>query len=268
MSCGLDNAPPADEPPGELVRPAKDRVVIYPQVVEAIVPALNEEGAIANVVRGLLAEGVARVIVVDNGSSDDTAREAERAGASVVHESRRGYGRACQAGMAALGNAQIVVFADGDGCDDPRDLASLIAPIIRGDAEMCLGSRMTGQADVGAVPWHSRFGNWLCSGLLRVLFHQKVTDLGPFRAIRRDALDSLGMSHPHLGWTAEMQAKAALLNLRVAEAPVRYRRRASGRSKITGSMMASIRAGAVIIGTICRLRIIGRRSIPGGGRSR
>jgi len=229
--------------------------------VVAIVPALNEEGAIADVVRGLLRNGASRVIVGDNRSADNTARRARDAGATVVHEPRRGYGLACLAGMAALDDARIVVFADGDGCDDPRDLPALVEPILNDRADLCLGSRMSGSADKGAVPLRSRFGNWLAAWLLRALFGQTVTDLGPLRAIRRDALDSLAMSHPHLGWTAEMQAKAALLNLRVVEIPVRYRRRATGQSKITGRLFASIKAGVVILSTIVRIRVLGRRSI-------
>ena len=122
----------------------------------------------------------------------------------------------------------MIVIADGDGCDDPEDLPRILEPVITGQAEMCLGSRMTGEAEPGAIPFHSRFGNWLAAICLRVLFRQNVTDMGPFRAIRADALKSMRMSEPNFGWNVEMQTKAALAGMRVVEAPVRYRTRKTG----------------------------------------
>lgn len=226
----------------------------HPQIA-VIVPALNESGSIGAVVRGMIEHGASRVIVVDNGSTDDTSAVARTAGAEVVSEPRRGYGRACMAGIDVLGNADIVVFADGDGADDPRDLPGLLAPVLSGDAALCIGSRTRGDSEKGALPPHSVFGNRLGAFLIRILFGQKVTDMGPFRAITRPALDSLRMSDPNFGWNVEMQAKAALLGLDVAEIPVRYRRRRTGQSKITGDPRKSLQAGAVIIGTIVRIRL-------------
>ena len=230
--------------------------------VSVIIPALNEQDAIGDVVSGMLANGADEVIVVDNGSTDSTADNARAAGGRVVVEKHRGYGRACLAGMGALRDAEIVVFADGDGCDDPADMPAILAPIIRGEADLSLGSRMSGESEKGAIPFQSRFGNCLASTCMRLLFGQKVTDLGPFRAIRSDALMSLGMSDPNFGWTVEMQARAALARLRVAETPVHYRCRRTGRSKITGNLTRSLEAGAVILVTILKIRIHGRKLLP------
>ena len=144
----------------------------------------------------------------------------------------------------------MIVIADGDGCDDPQDLHRILEPVLSGDAEMCLGSRMTGEAEPGAIPFHSRFGNWLGAACLRLLFGQKVTDMGPFRAIRADALKSMHMSAPNFSWNVEMQTKAALAGMRVVEVPVHYMQRKAGSSKITGSIVKSLEAGAVILGTI------------------
>ena len=228
-------------------------------VIEVIIPALDEEGSIGRVVRGFYNRGVARVIVADNGSSDATSDAATDAGAFVAWEPTRGYGRACLAGMAALSSADIVVFADGDGCDDPDDLHHITRPIAEGAADLCIGSRMSGISEAGALPAHSRFGNRLAAMLMRLLFGQRVTDMGPFRAIRRDVLESFGMSEPNFGWNVEMQAKAALGGWRVAEVPVRYRLRMSGRSKITGNLRKSLKAGYVIISTILRIRLTCRK---------
>lgn len=227
--------------------------------VSVIIPALNEQDAIGDVVSGMLANGADEAIVVDNGSTDSTADNGRAAGARVVVEKHRGYGRACLAGIGALRDAEIVVFADGDGCDDPTDLPAILAPIVRGEADLSLGSRMSGESEKGAIPFHSRFGNRLASTCMRLLFGQKVTDLGPFRAIRFEALMSLRMTDPNFGWTVEMQAKAALASLRVAETPVRYRCRRTGKSKITGNLTKSVEAGVVILGTIVKIRVHGRK---------
>lgn len=230
-------------------------------LIEVIIPALNEAGAIGRVVRGMLSHGATRVIVADNGSTDETARFAAEAGATVVHEPIRGYGRACLAGFTSLQYDGIVVIADGDACDDPRDLPRLLAPIREGVADMVLGSRLAGFAEAGALPLHSLFGNWLAVQGMRLCFGQRVTDMGPFRAIRREALRQLHMAEPNFGWNVEMQAKAALARLRVIEIPVRYRKRSTGTSKITGSMRKSIEAGVIIIGAILKYRFLGRRSL-------
>jgi glycosyltransferase involved in cell wall biosynthesis len=225
--------------------------------VTAIIPALNEEGSIGAVVSGLLQYGADEVVVVDNGSTDSTAGAAYEAGARVVTEDRRGYGSACLAGIKAIEETDIVVFADGDGCDDPADLPSLLQALKDGTADMVIGSRNRGLAEPGALPPHSRFGNWLASLLLRLLYGQRVTDLGPFRAVKFQALRSLGMKDTGYGWTVEMQAKAALLGLTVAEVPVHYRKRAAGKSKITGNLRASAIAGCVILRTLFSIRVIG-----------
>jgi len=226
-------------------------------IVIAIIPALNEEKSIGAVVSGLLRHGSDEVIVVDNGSEDSTPDVAREAGARVVAETRRGYGSACLAGIRALGQTDVVVFADGDGCDDPSDLPALIRPILDGTADMVIGSRMSGLAERGALPAHSRFGNWLAGLLLRRMYGQRVTDMGPFRAMEFQSLRSLGMKDTGYGWTAEMQAKAALSGLRVVEIPVHYRRRSTGQSKITGSAAASAAAGWVILRMLFSLRLQG-----------
>ena len=218
--------------------------------VNVVIPALNEEHSISSVIEGMLANGGTKVVVVDNGSDDDTARIARQAGAVVVSEPRRGYGWACQAGIAASQDADVIVFADGDACDDPRDLQLLVAPILNDEADFVIGSRMSGDAEPGALPLHSRLGNWLAARCLRLFYGQQVTDMGPFRAIRSDALTAMKMSAPNFGWTVEMQAKAALMGLRVTEVPVRYWKRKTGKSKITGSVTKSAEAGAVILWTI------------------
>ena len=155
----------------------------------------------------------------------------------------------------------IVVIADGDGCDDPADLPRLLAPIRAAVADLVLGSRMIGCAEAGALPLHSRWGNWLAVQGMRVCFGQRVTDMGPFRAIRREALLRLHMAEPNFGWNVEMQAKAALAGLRVVEIPVAYRKRTTGTSKITGSLYQSIAAGGVILGSIVKYRLQGQSAL-------
>jgi glycosyltransferase involved in cell wall biosynthesis len=223
--------------------------------ITGIVPALNEEGAISGAVSGLLSHGAHEVIVVDNGSSDWTVQAARQAGARVIFEPKMGYGYACLAGICATRQADVVVFADGDGSDDPADLPSLIRPITEGRADMVIGSRLAGKADRGALPIHSRVGNRIASVMLRVIYGQKATDLGPFRAVRFQTLRELGMREKGFGWTAEMQAKAALAGLRVSEVPVHYRKRRAGQSKITGNLRASVLAGWVIVRTLVLTRI-------------
>lgn len=230
-------------------------------IVTAVIPVLNEEATIGSVVSGLMDNGASEVVVVDNGSTDGTVEAATAAGARVVFEPRRGYGSACLAGIAAVDRAGVVVFADGDGCDDPKDLPALIEPIKTGRADMVIGSRLAGRLDPGALPIHSRVGNRIASVMLRLIYGQKASDLGPFRAIRLDSLKVLRMQDTGFGWTAEMQAKAAMLGLRVVEVPVHYRKRAAGQSKITGNMMASIVAGWIIIKTLLLTRIRARHLV-------
>jgi glycosyltransferase involved in cell wall biosynthesis len=230
--------------------------------VAVIIPALDEEDSIGAVVRGLV-EALVRagdepvVVVADNGSRDQTALEAGRAGALVVAEPVRGYGAACLAALAALpADVDAVLFADGDGADDPSDVEALLAPLRRARADLVIGSRTLGErfglVEPGSLTPVQRFGNRLATTLLRVLLLHAATDLGPFRAVTKKALDDLGMDDRGFGWTIQMQARAARLRLRVLEVPVRYRRRRSGRSKISGNLKEGARAGAVILRTLGR----------------
>ena len=197
-----------------------------------------------------------QVVVVDNGSTDRTAEVAQAHGATVVREPRRGYGRACLAGLAALDpNSDIVVFMDADSSDVPEEAGRLLEPIISGAADLVIGSRVLGQAEPGALAPHQRFGNRLATSLLAWLYGFRYTDLGPFRAIRADRLRQLGMRDCDFGWTVEMQVRALRSGLRVQEVPVSYRRRI-GTSKISGNLRASLAAGWKIIATILRLRFV------------
>jgi glycosyltransferase involved in cell wall biosynthesis len=194
---------------------------------------------------------VSRVIVVDNGSRDGTARVAEDAGAKVVYEPRRGYGRACLAGITAAEDAEILAFLDADHSDYPAQLVDILAPILAGEADLVIGSRSLGRRAPGAHPWHAVLGTRLCVGLMNALVGTRATDLGPFRAIRAEALGRLRMKDPTFGWTVEMQLKAKEAGLRVKEVPVDYRARI-GRSKVSGTLSGTVRAGAKILGTIAR----------------
>ena len=213
-----------------------------------IIPALNEQAAIGGVVRSVRGKAD-RVIVVDNGSTDATAARANEAGAEVVYVARPGYGRACLAGVAAAAEADLLIFMDGDGADDPEDLAALIAPIVDGQADFVVGSRLLGCTEKGALTLPQRFGNRLATQLMRLFWNGQFTDLGPFRAIRRSAYLSLHMQAPTYGWTVEMQVRALKQGLRYTEVPVAYRRRI-GVSKISGTFKGVILAGWYILGTI------------------
>jgi glycosyltransferase involved in cell wall biosynthesis len=228
--------------------------------VAVIIPARNEEAPLPGVLGELVPVGVDAVVVVDNGSTDRTAEVAERAGALVVHESRAGYGYACAAGVevARAEGAEILVFLDGDGSFDPAQLPDLLAPIEAGRADLVLGSRPAGGMEPGAMPPHARFGNWLVSRLMGALYGLKVTDLGPYRAIRADLLARLGMREMTYGWPTEMMVKAARAGARVVEAPVCYRVRRGGRSKVSGTIRGTLLATYFIL--IVTLRnALGRR---------
>lgn len=220
--------------------------------VTVIIPALNEEASLPFVLQDL--PPVGRVIVVDNGSTDATASVAADSQARVVPEPRRGYGSACLKGLAALDEfiaagepaPEVVVFLDADYSDHPEWLPPLVAPILRGEADLVLGSRLLGRREPGAMPPQSVFGNRLACFLMRMLFRHRYTDLGPFRAIRYDALPSLRMSDRNFGWTIEMQIKAVRLGLRIQELPVPYRCRI-GRSKISGTLAGTLKAGSKIL---------------------
>ncbi|MDP6699674.1 MAG: glycosyltransferase family 2 protein [Candidatus Latescibacteria bacterium] len=218
--------------------------------IAVVIPALDEEQAIGKVLRDI-PEGASQVVVVDNGSRDRTAEVARGLGAEVVAEPRRGYGQACLTGIAQLDRPDIVVFLDGDYSDYPEEMSELVAPLLAGEADMVIGSRTLGQREKGALLPQARFGNWLSTLLIRLLFGVSFTDLGPFRALRFDALQRLAMQDRDFGWTVEMQVKAARLGLRSVEVPVRYRRRI-GTSKITGTLSGTLRAGHKILWTIFR----------------
>jgi len=223
--------------------------------VALLMPALDEQQALAQLLDELPRQRYARLVVVDNGSTDGTAAAARAGGAEVVPEPRRGYGQACLTGLKALGSdADVIVFMDADGSDVPAEAERVLEPILRGEADLVIGSRALGRAEPGSMTWPQRWGNRLSVGLIRVLFGHRYTDLGPFRAIRRQSLERLGMRDTNFGWTAEMQVKAVKRGLRVQEVPVSYRRRV-GRSKISGTVEGVVRAGTKIIWTIVKLRL-------------
>jgi glycosyltransferase involved in cell wall biosynthesis len=241
-------------------RKSVDRDLHYS--VDVIIPALNEETSLPLVLRDL--PSVRHVFVVDNGSTDETAVVASQWGAIVVDEPQRGYGAACLRGMDAIQERvrsgevapSVVVFLDADYSDHPDYLTSLVEPIFAGEADFVLGSRLLGsrllgQREPGAMPWQSIFGNKLACWLMHYLFRIRYTDLGPFRAIRYDSLCDLQMSDKNFGWTIEMQIKAARSNLMAKEIPVPYRKRV-GVSKISGTIVGSIRAGYKILLTIAK----------------
>jgi hypothetical protein len=225
--------------------------------VAVIIPARNEEASLPRVLADL--PNVGRVVVVDNGSTDKTAAVAARGGAVVVQEERRGYGSACLCGLAQLEqwahddefSPDVVVFLDADYSDHPEVLPQLAGPILSGEADFVLGSRLIGDREPGAMPPQSIYGNRLACILMGVLWGVRYTDLGPFRAIRNDALRRLGMEDRNFGWTVEMQIKAAVAGLRTIEIPVPYRRRI-GTSKISGTLGGTVKAGSKILYTIAR----------------
>lgn len=220
-----------------------------PRVV-VVIPAIDEEPAIGRVLAEI-PRPVSEIIVVDNGSRDRTAEVARAMGATVVHEPRRGYGQACLTGIAAAPDADVFVFLDGDGSDHPGQLEDVLGPVLRGEADLVIGSRALGRRAPGAHPWHAVLGTRLCVSLMNRLIGTQATDLGPFRAIGAPALRRLGMSDRDFGWTVEMQLKARRHRLRVREVPVDYRPRI-GRSKVSGTIGGSMRAGVKILATIAR----------------
>jgi glycosyltransferase involved in cell wall biosynthesis len=255
--------PPMAQPPPPLPRPT----------VDVLIPALDEERSLPLVLAGLAPlmrppgppdppqPLVRRVVVADNGSRDGTARVAREAGAVVVAAPRRGYGSACLAGLAWMrgnGPPDVVVFLDADYSDHPDELPRVAGPVLAGEADLVIGSRVLGRREPGALLPQARAGNLVAVTLVRLLYGHRYTDLGPFRAVRWDALEGLRMADPDFGWTAEMQVKALRHGLRVAEVPVSYRRRL-GVSKITGTVAGTLRAGHKILWTVLRYAVAPRR---------
>lgn len=224
--------------------------------ISVVIPALNEEEPIAEVVRACLAAGVpSEVIVVDNGSTDRTAERARTAGARVV-AAPRGYGRACAAGVDAVSpQCDIIVFLDGDGSDCPELMDQLVRPIIEGTHDFVIGSRTRGQREAGSMNTQQVFAGYLAGWLIRPLYGVKYTDMCPFRAIRRDAFDRLGMKEETYGWNLEMQMRAARSGLRVLEVPVNHRCRTGGESKVSGTLRGTFVAGARIFATLLRVAL-------------
>jgi glycosyltransferase involved in cell wall biosynthesis len=225
------------------------------RAIVAIVPALNEEGAIGAVVRALPRELVSRVIVVDNGSSDGTAEAARSAGAEVVREPRRGYGYACMTGVAAAPDAAIYLFLDGDGSDFPEQASDLIAPLLAREADLVLGSRVLGGDARRTLPVAARFGNRLAALLIGRLDRVCITDLAPFKAIDGELLRSLVLQERTYGWTIELIVGAAQSKRRIREVPVRYRERLAGESKVSGNLRGTVQASARILLVLLRLHL-------------
>ena len=222
-------------------------------LVSVIIPAFNEENGIGEVIKEIPLELVSEVVVINNASTDNTEKIAREAGATVLRESTRGYGRACLKGIDYLKKKgvkpSIVIFLDADHSDYPEEMRELIKPILEDKADLVIGSRALGQKESGSMTPQQIFGNWLATRLLRVLYKVTFTDLGPFRAIRYDSLILLDMQDKTYGWTVEMQLKAAKMGLRCLEIPVSYRKRI-GFSKISGTVKGTIMAGVKIISTI------------------
>ncbi len=221
-------------------------------------PALNEEKSLPGVLSGM-PDYVERVVVADNGSTDGTAEVARAHGAEVVFEAERGYGAACLAGMRLLSAQgeppEVLVFIDADGSDDPNEIADVVAPIQKGEADMVLGVRRGIDGDVGTILPHARFGNHLVLGLTRLLFGHAFADLPPFRAVSFPKLLALRMDDRTWGWTLQMQIRAVRAGLRIVEVEVSHRRRSEGVSKISGNLATSLRVGAKMFYTLARERL-------------
>jgi len=228
------------------------------KTVAVIIPAFNEANSIGLVIQAIPCATVHHIVVCNNGSTDGTSKVARENGAIVVDEPQRGYGNACLAGIAYLKSLknppEIIVFLDGDFSDYPEELPRLTRPIIAGETDLVIGSRVKGKKEKGALLPHQAFGNWLAVNLIKIMFGYTYSDLGPFRAIRSQSLDLLDMRDTTYGWTVEMQVKAAKYGLSVLEIPVKYRKRI-GKSKVSGTIKGSFLAAYKIIFTIFKEKL-------------
>jgi len=224
--------------------------------ISVIIAALNEEAAITKVIHAVPRDVADEIVVVDNGSKDRTAEVALGAGARVVKEPIPGYGRAFRAGLRSISpECEIVVFLDGDGSDCPEMMDRLVKPIIEGTADFVIGSRTRGSREPGSMNFHQVIAGYMIGFMLRLLYGIRSTDMGPFRAIRRDTLDRLNLREETYGWPLEMQMRAARARVRTMEVPVDYRRRAGGHSKIAGTVRGSVLAASRILITLARISI-------------
>jgi len=227
--------------------------------VALVIPVLNEGETIGDVVRAVPRAVVDEVIVVDGGSPDDTVARAEEAGARVVIEPRAGYGAACLAGVrAAAPECRVIAFIDGDGSDDPAELARIVGPVVSGEQDFVIGSRVRGEREPGSMGLHQALAGRAAGLAIRLLYGVRYTDMGPLRAIRRDVLEALDMRERTYGWNLEMQMRVARAGLRILELPVRHRNRAGGTSKVAGSLTGSVRAGWHIATTLARVALHAR----------
>ena len=221
--------------------------------VALVIPVIDEGATIAGVVRAVPREVIDEIIVVDGGSRDDSVAAARAVGARVIVEPRAGYGAACLVGVAAAGDCAVIAFIDGDGSDDPADLRRLVAPIIAGDRDFVIGSRTRGKREPGSMGAHQILAGRLAGLAMRALYGVRYSDMGPLRAIRRDALEKLGMREMTYGWNLEMQMRAARAKLRILELSVAHRRRAGGASKVAGSLRGTLRASWNLATTLVRV---------------
>ena len=237
--------------------------------IGVVIPALNEAASVGNVVHRLLEHGADLVVVADNGSTDGTGDVAAAAGATVVREERKGYGYACAAGAAAVieAGATVVVWIDGDGSSRPEELGDLLTPLDEDRADLVLGSRVLGEIEAGAMGPHQRFGNAIMAALMRRLYGLTVTDLGPYRAIRAELLESLAMSEMTFGWPTEMTVKCARRDARIVEVPVAWDARREGKSKVSGTIKGSLLAGWHI-GRVTLRHVRGGSANAGQSKSR
>lgn len=228
--------------------------------IGVIIPAMNEEKAIGKVIKDIPTAWVSEIVVVDNASTDQTAQVAQSAGATVLVENRKGYGQACLRGMQYFRQKKeseqpdIIVFIDGDYSDYPEDLPKLVQPILANNYDLVIGSRAKGNREAGAMTVPQVFGNWLATSLIKWLYKVEFSDLGPFRAMKWKSLLALNMEDTNFGWTVEMQVKAAKQALSCTEIAVNYRRRAAGKSKVSGTIKGTFWAGYKILWTIFKYK--------------